>query len=285
MAASNLYGLPRPDRTADVVLEGGSREDIIDVTYQAWLGAVRQCKDPSESVEQLYEAACQLVRPFRKKITGELTGKELKPIRNDPGYVSIINSVSDAGLYISALLNETDITKVTVDRTLPLISHIGYRLGHEKMIEVGRGEVTWDIFKEATCGVGINHGRIEQFMGKENSGGILVNLGHICHLGYDANGGTFLNFGGDPNTIGYGAKDGVFVSRTMPSSGNFLPKYDYGGPAYGVKPEELRNDKDLDKMMDEVEKSARDSDTPAVAKLGRKIDQYVRAHYKPREVA
>jgi len=288
MAASRLYNLPRPDRAADVELKDAPPEEIIKATYGMWMDAI-----PGRGYENAYEIACKMVRPFRSRFSGTLQSSAVPECNN-----------FFKGLYLSALLNETNFERLYEDGQAV---YAGHRLRPGKTIEIVKGERAGDlgtqvqatyVAQEAEGGAVINRTKVSNLgtlasnltcinRGEVNGlcvddrNPICINLGRV-HSGIciGSHEPICINYSKKVSTIGYLASGGVFVT-TVELERVFL---DYSrGKVYGVGPSDI--DSALGSLLEELKKYSEGSDIPKAEETARKVDKYVRKTYEPRKIA
>ncbi len=288
--------------------------------------------------EFLYSEACKLVRPYKGLFKGTITGNDFlfigEGVLAAEGYVpdeeragygcqyssgfgcSSVTShefTSHAGLFLSALLNETDLESMAVDWYPAQLWGLGYRLKDGKTVVVcpdGRlgdlgekaeggvtlvyGEVMRWLAQKASGGLHINLGERSRHtsgewnidIGERSSGGIHINFGVCGKMGQNAANGTFmqlgeLGWGGD--TIGDRARGAVCVGVPRPECIGYEASHNVS--EYDVK---YGNDEVLKGLLKElraVRPSFYAEEKPDILKIrdvARKVDAHVRANYPRR---
>jgi len=290
---SGLYGLPRPDRTADVELKGLSQEEIIKTTYEIFAAATEGKNEPATS-EDIYKQAVAILKPFRNRIKGTIKDKGLE------------NEYSRS-MFFSALLNETDADT--------LVGHgfgLGYRLRDGKTLIIEGDVNNAYVGMRAKGGVVICNGRTRD-IGMKASGGIFINNGITNDLGIGVSGGTYFNFGQvyedfpdsseypkSGGNVGNSATGGTFIVRkgSVPNDLFFYsgdvdamiktrsnPYHIFEIQSRGIWgetkniPKYERSDP-LVRLIEAVEEASQKPDSKRVVELARQVDAEVKARVK-----
>jgi hypothetical protein len=250
MASPSRYGpLAKPEESIHVEVKENPVRAVLSA-YRAWRGMftpfiIRPFHTYSPAAaEQRYQAAVTLLQPHARE-AGTATPAELTVLANairDP----------DAGLFLSALLNETSIPSLEGVFAYHIL---GYRLAPGKKIAAhkgsritclgrhARGDITnhgyakdmaylaaggihsnhsetVELGRDASAGLFINHGRIGSYLGRSASRGTFVNYASKRNAGsaaWYASGGVFLNYG-TLESFATGASDGVSANFGTASS-------------------------------------------------------------------
>ncbi len=309
MSTESLY---RKAEHADEIADPDLTEANVAAIYNVWRDFLGERYAPHEAFhrsnnDSLYEQACRLVRPFKKQLTGTITEKDLGPMTNDRYIWSVKDMFCSAGeehclagLFLSALLNETNVDKLSLGSFPCVLSDAGYRLQPGKTVEIREGGWVDDCCSYAQGGIGIVRGKVEKHLGRYASGGIFPVYGTVeGGVGWDASGGVFPIYGVVEQAVGDQASGGIFpihgtvegrIGRES-SGGTFVvckkPKkrflYKSNG-ACGAGPDELEKDAELSRLMDELEQAGKTEKFDEVEKIARRVDEHVRKNYK-RKVA
>jgi len=277
---STLYGLDVPDETAELDIRSANPKKVFKMLFENFEMTVPEeelCHSYMKINAAMYERACRMVKPFADVFGGTL--------RVTKTFLSTVDERIYLGgpkmaHFLSALLNETELERMTVNIRLP---GIGYRLKEGKILELlEQAYVT-----EA---------------GREAHGGIVINRGEVQNLGRPCFGGTFLIFkdvgvqvGGDQaygessdtlfldfrkrsvsnrNLSSYSMTDCVFVSETQEIEGLYCNGH--AGPAA------LKSDEALRSLMDEIKAASKASDAKTITSLGHQIYSHMFANYSGR---
>jgi len=307
MSTEHLYKrAERADEVADPDMKDADPKEILAATYDAWLGIFDQYKDQDirYTIDMLYRQACRLVRPFKEKMAGTITEKELGPIADDPHYKecednqrnksgqAVYRKYCYAGLYLSALLNETDLDRLSIGSFPAKLEEVGYCLQPGKTVEVREDAIVGNVGDAAQGGIGIVRGTCEGNVGWDASGGIFPVFGAVegC-VGYRATGGMFPIFGKVKHSIGNCVTGGIFtVYGTAEGNigydaagGIFIAKQYFTvsmNGTYRVDTEGLEKDAELGRLLDELEVACRAEKFGEVETVARQIDGHVRKNYK-----
>jgi len=248
----------RADEVADLNLKDADPAAIIAATYDAWDGMLDDYLSRPEKLEDnnvilenkedwFYDKARGLLTPYREKLRGVLTENELRHVADRRRCL--------AGLYISALLNETDISMLSLGPSPAIYNLLGWRLKPGKTLEI-RG----------VCKAGYVAPRAE--------GGVVIlrKRSSATEVGHMAEGGTFLLYNKlPPNAF---AEGGLFV---LADRGIVLCDEDTArrrDVIYGIE-SELHAldgmDVKLRSLYDKILAAGEAPDIPRVEKLARKI--------------
>jgi len=255
MSISGLYGLKRPERTAELDIGGASREEIINATYGAWTSFLKSC-DKDTPDDTLYDYACALVRPFKTKISGVLTERDV--LR---AFALGKDEHDENGVYLSALLNETDASMLALGKIKPprnVLKGVGFCLKPGKIVSARDGVLG---------------------LGSCAEGGIVINRGEVHWMSSYAEGGLHINGGYISSTLGEGASGGTFITMNDDVSRGMLayPK----GPAYAIYWDKWKSDGDIRALVGELLEADDRLDAPKMNAIARKIDAHVRKKYTP----
>jgi len=297
MTTEQLYKkAERADDIGDVDLTDADMGEIAQHVYDAWFSRVKENLNPSYT-DSSRSKAIQMLEPFREKLKGEFNTSKMCFTNGTVDDKTDDNVSMAVQIYLSALVEGTDISKLVVGKHALPRSLVDIRMPRMKgkTVEISpEGSVWYANIGEGTL---LNRGKMNEavsygnstyinfgeawFFGAHDDGCLFINYGEAQGIGYKCKGGIFLNFGkagkGDETAVGYRCSGGVFVTKTEPVGG-FLVKPE--GPVYGVGPEELEKDRELSGLMDEIEAIGKVPDVPKANELARKIDAHVRANYK-----
>jgi len=286
--------------------------------------------------ELLYGEACKLVRPYKELFKGTITGNDFLfigegvlaregfvPDKDIAGYGREYGEFgytgrsrefsSSDGLFLSALLNETDLESMFVDWYPARLWGLGYRLKEGKTAIVGPearlgdlgekaeggatlvyGEVMIRMAKSASGGVHLNMGRRSRHttddwnvsMGEKSTGGIFINFDVCGKMGENAANGTFIQlgkFGKGANDIGEHAAGAVCVGVENPQYNNHY--YSHNVSRYETK---YGKDEALKVMLNELARERpfffleKKPDILKIKDVARKVDAHVRMNYPRR---
>jgi hypothetical protein len=210
------------------------------------------------------------------------------------------------GLFLSALLNETGLEKLEIDRETDWTIGLGYRLRKGKTLDIFKKGTGQAVGVEATGGVIINRGTVDAF-GYETTAGIFINHGTVkrnteCYMGRKSRGGLYLNYGycgvlgmqsgggicmfnfGNADSIGVWSDGGLFVTRNRPS----MDMIESRTPCWYMDPEKLENDAKLCKLVIELDKAGHlmkpddiKNRIPKINSCAREAVRYICSHFAP----
>ena len=119
MTISTLYDLDVPDDIAELNLKDASRDEIIELTYNAWLMGYRKLLEECpiivfdyKGADVLYRMACGILGPFGERITGRFDANRLPVPKND----ELKGARLATGCYLAALINETALERLDVTK-------------------------------------------------------------------------------------------------------------------------------------------------------------------------
>jgi len=165
MSKSKLYGLKRPERTAEVKLEEADRGELIRTTYEMWLDFAEPYWNDGYMIDNdvLYRHACKILAPLRKSISGTLTEKDFRIVDEKPAprlnLAKGTETTNLAGLYMTAVLNATDAKELVLGHFNERIAYPGYHLQAGKTLTIAEKGFTYDAGYEAEGGTLINKGK------------------------------------------------------------------------------------------------------------------------------
>jgi len=290
MTTAQLYRkAERADDICDLDLTDSDEKQILENTYEVFLKTVEPSvhyvtRPPFSST---YATACKILRPFREHLKSAIRETDFRRLggtypasENDKGLSHVY--VAYSGLYLSALLNETKVRKLSMCREkndkLASPQNVGYLLKHGRVVDVEKSGNPWSLGHVARGGININRGSSFE-IGHYATGGIFINHEKTTWLGASAKGGIFLNFGEvDPkDNVAQGASGGIFITDAE----RWFTEHEQG--FYFIAMEKNRDGK-LKTLLKETERASDKRHYKDIGQLARKIDAHVRKNYK-RQVA
>jgi hypothetical protein len=285
----------------------------LDKTLDIYNESHGSCSYLPEGEYRMYDVACQIIRPFADKVSGNFNTSEMK-----------IAEKRASGLYLSALHNITRLEKLTICKCSGL-SSVGRLLPRGKTLEIVEGIKVREAGTEMEGGTIINYGEVHSLCSGIKSGNLFNygKTGTAGDMGAGAESGNLFNYGKAgyapavyPHQVqgcrpivlfNYGTIEnslpdnatGVLVCANKKAEIEFIDqkdpwdhgpkgiwclKEDANGNLYAVGKEEFKNDKALAKMVETLRVTGH-SDIPKTEGLARKVDEHVRANYKPKKVA
>jgi hypothetical protein len=225
--ASRVYGLRPPEKKIELDVGKLTQKQLIRRALRAYR-KVLYTPDVlyMGDNEVLYRMACDMVRPFRDRISGTLTRKDTA------GYSSDL-------LFLSAMLNETAADRLDVENSYG--GYIGYRLRPGKSVIIHKGATVCTSGTLAEGGIAINNGHSD-YIGEHASNGLHINNGTTHYFGCQASGGMFFNFGK--------LKEEEPAFDEFPSHGGDMASLATGGifvSKHGSRPCDKVYDNDLEK--------------------------------------
>jgi len=275
MSSETLYKrAEHAEEIGDLDLTDAGPKEIIKATYEAWCSATKNLHiEHYPHPGPIYEAACRIIRPFGKRISGSLRADSIpSPL---PGRTN--------GLYLSALLNETDADVLSVGKLGYEIDFIGWYMKSGKAAIVENdAKVSW-LGYGAQNSTAVILGDVG-ITGIRSSGLNCINLGGTC-LASNNRGMTFINYGHINDLCGR-TDDGMLIETTGKCyyEDNRVTKILVGKNSYCVDVEDICADLPLQVMLEELESASKGSDMPKVNDGIRKVDAHVRKNY-PRKIA
>jgi hypothetical protein len=118
-----------------IKMKDNASAKIITATYQDWLRGIDGEHLPdnvyvNSEINRLYQHACAVIKPYQDKLSAPLVETDIEPVTaSEKGF---------AGLYLSALLNQTAARSLTVNKTSTKLFGVGYRLQPGKTLEIGK---------------------------------------------------------------------------------------------------------------------------------------------------
>jgi len=320
MTTEQLYKkADKADEVADLDLTDVDPKEIITAIYEVWLDRTLDIYNEShgscwylpEGEDRMYDIACKIIKPFADKITGDFNTSEMSIVKKRA-----------SGLYLSALHNHTRLGKLTISSN---IGGVGRDLPIGKTLEICKDINIHAVGTEINGGTIINYGEVDDLGSGIKSGNLFNygKTSTVNGMGAEAESGNFFNYGTVsygpriyPKLGQQGCKSirffnfgtveplcddvtGVLVSANKKADIRFIDgknpwdhfpigiiclKEDPNGNFYAVGEEEFKNDKALAKMVEELRVTGH-SDIPKAETLARKVDERVRANYKPKMVA
>jgi hypothetical protein len=289
MSTERLYRkAERADDIGDLDLLGADQKEIIDRTYDVWFGDVNPVIKELRDFNPLYKLACRIVRPFKVLISGTLTDRDFSAAKAK----RLCKEEWAAGLYVSAVLNETDAKRLYWGDFPYGLDSLGCDLKEGKtlcIIEGGPIDVRY-AGSAARGGTVINDRKVYG-MGDCARDGIFINKRHCETMGEEARGGIFVNID-CADQMGNRATGGLFVDydRSHNIDGKVSwrsarTRYEKNGATYQHDALNAEKDEFLRKLMDRMEEAAMKEKIADVKETGRKIDAHLRKTYKPRKIA
>jgi len=289
---SQLYDLDVPDEQMELELEGASRDEIICRTYEEWFSLPI---DYLEAGEPAYKSACNMIRPFRDRISGTVDMDGFPFMKDTPE--NRFKFLENCGYYFSALLNETNADVLHVNKgpvkdanTKEIyINGLGYCLKEGKAVVVGK-ELSTGKPKDEDYFYYSGKSRLANtsHLGQNAQGGVIINMGKKCGmLGYKATGGVFLNYG-FVDTAAHSAQGGLWLNCSEGEMGGFgnqstgavlISKGKAGGDTHVFDTVEMETDTNFTVMVGILEQLGREADIPKIRAQARELDQYVRTNY------
>jgi hypothetical protein len=103
--SSTLYNLDVPDEQTELDLKDAEPKEIILECYKTWMAEWHKIENP-----QSYGLACRILKPFSRRIWGNFNADDLPKLDDKVyGYTPLCIA---SGVYLAALLNETDIRQI-----------------------------------------------------------------------------------------------------------------------------------------------------------------------------
>jgi len=304
MTTEQLYKkADKADEMADPDIKDMDKTTIARACYDVWVAG---CKDVikdenfflhmarnrdlwEEQCEPLYRQACSIIAPYREKVNGTFntSGLKLKRLMKKDHYFSddYPAEIRMAGIYLSALLNETDLNKLVVDekdkktggwdKAIEL-SHLGWHMKPGKILEILEGCVTGTA-EHAEGGIVVNYASALK-CGGHSSDMIIVNY---CSnsWGDGAKGSVFINMD-DGSEFGDKSENCVLVDfgKTTYAGGDLR-----ADNIYHVESRDIWHSKQLIELGHALEEAGKKRDTPKIVELARKVDEHVRKTRKPKD--
>ena len=185
--------------------------------------------------DRLYDEACRILAP-RAPLFRELNSNQLEQITAFmPESKQSVFHHGNSGLYLSALLNVTELPSMEGVFKQPLL---GYRLASGKKLVCEKGSNVYalgliaegDLINKGVCeymfafcarsGVQINYGNVSEDMGEYAINGVRINLGKVGRKFGEGRGGADLNYGEYDDSLtmmfGKGFIDGYVAKEESP---------------------------------------------------------------------